>query len=59
MPVTPPAPWVAEPAWYSPAPPTGPDSSRLATQIIGAPDTVQRGIADLVDATQASAAAGA
>ena len=26
---------------------------RLATQIIGAPDTVQRGIADLVDATQA------
>src|SRR5947207_892749 len=26
---------------------------RLATQIIGAPDTVQRGIADLVDAAQA------
>jgi luciferase family oxidoreductase group 1 len=26
---------------------------RLATQIIGAPQTVQRGIADLVDATQA------
>src|SRR5207244_897863 len=26
---------------------------RLATQIIGAPETVQRGIADLVDATQA------
>jgi alkanesulfonate monooxygenase SsuD/methylene tetrahydromethanopterin reductase-like flavin-dependent oxidoreductase (luciferase family) len=26
---------------------------RLATQIVGAPDTVQRGIADLVDAAQA------
>jgi len=26
---------------------------RLATQIVGAPETVQRGIADLVDATQA------